>query len=162
MAADRVAVPKKQTWNMGSINEALHHSKAYHYDTGDVPFSFSKFVDDRSAKIRSLNKAYENNWNKDGIDLIKARATFVSDHELEIKPNDGSDSYRLKADHICIATGSYATKPKGIPGSEHGITSDEFFSIKVGFCYLQRRTGLTSCLGTAQVYGVCRCWVHFS
>lgn len=127
----RLTLCVQMTWNMASINESLHKSKYYHYDTKDVPFNFSKFVEDRDARIRTLNGAYERNWAKDGIDLIHARATFVSDHELEIKPNDGSESYRLKADHICIATGSYATVPKDIEGAEHGITSDEYFLIKV-------------------------------
>lgn len=31
---------------------------------------------------------------------------------------------------MCIATGSYPTKPAEIKGSEHGITSDEYFLIK--------------------------------
>jgi glutathione reductase (NADPH) len=119
------------TWNMASVNEMLDHSKAYHYDTAKTNFSFAKFVDDRSARIKQLNAAYERNWAKDGAELVHAHATFVSDHELEIKPNDGSEAYKVSADHICIATGSYATTPKDIPGSDHGITSDEFFLIKV-------------------------------
>lgn len=118
------------TWNFASINETIEKAKHYHYDTKKVPFDFRKFVEDRDARIKVLNGAYENNWAKDGIDLIHARASFVSDHELEVTPNDGSEPYRIKADHICIATGSFATVPSDIEGSEHGITSDEFFSIK--------------------------------
>jgi glutathione reductase (NADPH) len=119
------------TFNFAALNETAHHAKQYHYDTAPVPFSFSKFVDDRTARIKQLNGAYERNWGKDNIDLIHAHAKFVSDHELEITPNDGSKSYRLTAPNICIATGSWATLPEGIPGSEHGITSDEFFLMKV-------------------------------
>lgn len=77
-----------------------------------------------------LNGAYESNWAKDGIDLVHGHASFVSDKEIEVKPTDGSQSYRLTADHICIATGSYPTLPSKIEGHEHGITSDEFFLLK--------------------------------
>jgi glutathione reductase (NADPH) len=119
------------TWNFASINETIHKSKRFHYDAPkDVPFDFRKFVDDRDARIHVLNGAYESNWAKDGIDLIHGWAKFVSDHELEITPNDGSEKYHLQADHICIATGGYAVKPGDIEGAEHGITSDEYFSIK--------------------------------
>ena len=54
----------------------------------------------------------------------------MDNHILEIKPNDGSPTYQITAPHITIATGSYPTKPEGIKGSEYGITSDDFFSIK--------------------------------
>jgi glutathione reductase (NADPH) len=87
-------------------------------------------VEKRDARINVLNGAYENNWAKEGIDLIHGTATFLTDHELEIKPNDGSEPYKMHAEHICIATGSYPTKPGDIKGSEHGITSDEYFLIK--------------------------------
>jgi len=124
-------VPKKMTWNFASINETIHKSKYYHYDaTKGVPFDFHKFVDDRDSRIKTLNGAYESNWAKDGVDLIHATAKFLSDHELEITPNDGSEVYTLSADHITIATGSYATVPKDIEGAKHGITSDEYFLIK--------------------------------
>ena len=122
----------RMTWNFASINETIHKSKYYHYDaTKGVPFDFHKFVDDRDSRIKTLNGAYESNWAKDGVDLIHATAKFLSDHELEITPNDGSEVYTLSADHITIATGSYATVPKDIEGAKHGITSDEYFLIKV-------------------------------
>lgn len=123
-------VPKKMTWNMASMNETIEKAKYFHYDVGKVPFDFHKFVDDRDANIAGLNKIYERNWAKDGIDLLKAHAKFVNDHELDITPIDGSEPYRISADHICIATGSFPTKPQDIEGSEHGISSDEYFLIK--------------------------------
>lgn len=119
------------TWNFASINETLHHGAFYGYDTGKpVPFDFTKFVEKRHARIQQLNGIYEKNWNNDGIDLIHGHAKFISDHELEIAPNDGSEPYRITAPHITIATGGWPTKPEGIKGSEHGITSDEYFSIQ--------------------------------
>lgn len=119
------------TWNFASINEAIKYGKHYGYDfSAGVPFDFKSFVEKRDARIKVLNGAYENNWAKEGIELIHATATFVSAHELEIKPKDGSESYRITAPHITIATGSYPTKPEGIKGSEYGITSDEYFLIK--------------------------------
>ena len=113
------------------MKETIEKGKHYEYDIpDDVPFDFGKFVDKRDAKIKKLNGIYESNWAKDGIELIKATATFKSDHELELTPKDGGEPYRIQADHITIATGSWPTIPDGIEGSQHGITSDEYFSIK--------------------------------
>ena len=123
-------VPKKMTANFSSIQEAIEAGRHYGYDLPkDVPFTFETFVDKRHARIQRLNAIYEKNWANDGIELLHAHAKFVGEHELEVTPNDGSAPYRVTAPHICIATGSW---PKRTPckGAEHGITSDEWFSIK--------------------------------
>lgn len=129
-------VPKKMTWNFASINEAFQHGYHYGYKVGDpaskvpVPFSFTEFVEKRDARIKVLNGAYESNWGKEGIDLIHGHAEFIGKNEMEVTPNDGGEPFRVAAPHITIATGSFATKPQGIPGSEYGITSDDYFKIK--------------------------------
>ena len=123
-------VPKKMTWNFASINETISHAKHYGYDVGNVPFNFTEFVEKRDARIKVLNGAYESNWEKEGIELIHGTATFISPHEMEVKPKDGGESFRVTAPQITIATGSYPAKPEGIKGSEYGITSDDYFKIK--------------------------------
>ncbi|RMD43852.1 hypothetical protein DV735_g1345, partial [Chaetothyriales sp. CBS 134920] len=124
-------VPKKMTWNYASINEALHKGKYYDYDIpSQIPHDFAAFVEKRHARIKTLNGIYETNWAKEGIDLYHGAAKFLGDHEVEVTPKDGSEPFRVRADHICIATGSYPTIPSNIKGAEHGISSDEFFLIK--------------------------------
>ena len=119
------------TYNFASINEALKYGKHYGYDIpANTPFDFGSFVDKRSARIKVLNGIYETNWSKEGIELIHGTATFINNHEMEVTPKDGGDKFRISAPHICIATGSFPKKPEGIEGSEYGITSDDFFSIK--------------------------------
>lgn len=58
-------------------------------------------------------------------------ATFKSPHEMEIDLKDGSGKVTVAADHITIASGGFPIKPKEIKGAEHGITSDDFFKMKV-------------------------------
>ena len=124
-------VPKKMTYNFASINEALKHGKYYGYDIpADIPFDFGSFVDKRSARIKVLNGAYESNWSKEGIELIHGTATFLDPQNLEVTLKDGSGKMHVTAPHVCIATGSWPTKPETIKGHEYGITSDDFFSIK--------------------------------
>jgi glutathione reductase (NADPH) len=119
------------TWNFASIQEAVNAGRHYGYKFGDGNSSdFKEFVEKRDARIKVLNGAYESNWAKEGIDLIQGTATFISAHEMEVKPKDGSEPFRITAPHITIATGGFPIKPEGIKGSEHGITSDEYFLIK--------------------------------
>jgi glutathione reductase (NADPH) len=120
------------TYNMATINENLKYGKHYGYDIPkNVPFNFGEFVDKRQARIKVLNGAYESNWAKEGIELIKGTATFIDKNTMEVDLKDGSGKMKISAPHICIATGSYPTKPPGIKGAEYGIASDDFFSIKV-------------------------------
>jgi glutathione reductase (NADPH) len=120
------------TYNFASINETLKDGKHYGYDIPkNTPFDYGAFVEKRDARIKVLNGAYETNWANEGIELIHGTAKFLSKSEMELDLKDGSGKMRVAAPHICIATGSFPKKPKDVRGFEHGITSDDFFKIKV-------------------------------
>ncbi|KAM5475451.1 Glutathione reductase [Microsporum audouinii] len=123
-------VPKKMTWNFGSINEHLEHAKHYGYDVPkNVKYDYGYFKRTRDATIERLNGIYERNWNREGIDLVKGTAKFIEPKVIEIDLMDGSGKKTVTAPHILIAVGGYPIVPD-IPGAEHGITSDGFFEIE--------------------------------
>ena len=95
----------------------------------DIDFNFAEFKKKRDANIESLNGAYERNWSREKIDLVRGTATFQSQKEIEVDLEDG-DKVVYTAPHILIATGGYPVKPRDIPGAELGISSDEFFDIE--------------------------------
>ncbi len=102
----------------------------YGYDIPkEVKFNFAEFKRKRDARIKTLNGAYERNWDKEHIDLVHGTATFASQKELEVTLDDGQTA-TFTAPHILIATGGYPIFPKNIPGHEHGISSDGFFDIE--------------------------------
>lgn len=118
------------TWNFASIAEGLKDGAHYGYRIPkDIPFDFAEFKKKRDAKINRLNSAYENNWNREGIELVHGTATFKSQKEIEVEEANGTKTV-YTADHILIATGGHPTGPHDIPGSEHGIDSDGFFDIE--------------------------------
>lgn len=122
-------VPKKMTWNFASINENLDAGRHYGYDLPhDVKFDYGHFKRVRDASIKRLNGAYENNWGKEGIDLVHGRARFVERKVIEVTNSDGS-TQRYAAKHILIAVGGHPIVPD-VKGAEHGITSDGFFEIE--------------------------------
>lgn len=126
------------TWNFGSIAETLRDGIHYGFDIPkDIPYDFGHFKRTRDAVIKRLNGIYENNWSKEGIDLVQGTARFAKNSgsssnkkELEIEKSDGSGKIRVTAPHILIATGSTPVIPADVPGAQHGITSDEFFDIE--------------------------------
>lgn len=120
------------TWNFSSINETLQHGKHYGYDIPEnIPFDYGKFVEKRDARIKVLNGAYESNWAKEGIELIHGTARFLSTNSMEVDLKDGSGKVVVSAPHITLATGGFPIKPNDVKGAEYGITSDDFFKIKV-------------------------------
>ncbi|KAJ5211017.1 Glutathione reductase eukaryote/bacterial [Penicillium cf. griseofulvum] len=123
-------VPKKMTWNFATINETMHIAKNYGYDIpNDVTKNYTQFKNTRDAVIKRLNGAYENNWGREGIDLVHGRAGFAEPHTIEVKLADGSGTARYTAPHILLATGGRPSIPS-VPGAEHGITSDGFFELE--------------------------------
>lgn len=118
------------TWNFASIAEGLKDGVHYGYRIPkDIPFDFAEFKKKRDAKINKLNRAYENNWNREGIELVHGTARFKGQREIEVEEANGAKTL-YTADHILIATGGHPAKPQEIPGSEHGIDSDGFFDIE--------------------------------
>lgn len=124
-------VPKKMTWYFASVNETLKGAHNYFYDVpANVKFHFDQFKKRRDASIARLNGAYENNWKREGIELVHGTATFTGPKEIEVELQDGCGKVAFTAPHICIATGGYPIIPENVDGAQHGITSDGFFDIE--------------------------------
>jgi glutathione reductase (NADPH) len=111
--------------------EALRDSKEYGFATPDnIAFDFASFKKKRDDHIKGLNGGYENNWSREGIELLHGTAKFVGKKELEIDLEDGSGKVKVTGKHICIATGGNPIVPKDVEGSEYGITNEGFFDIE--------------------------------
>jgi glutathione reductase (NADPH) len=66
---------------------------------------------------------YEGVLEKAGVAILRARASVVDPHTVEV------DGRRITARHILVATGSWPTAPE-IPGRELAITSNEAFHLE--------------------------------
>lgn len=65
-----------------------------------------------------------------GVDLIRAVASFIDPHTLEVSMADGSGTRRISAAHIVIATGTDAGKPHDIELDQFSIfTSDDILNL---------------------------------
>jgi len=75
------------------------------------------------SSLRSLTVHISKNLVKAGVEHVQGIAKFLDNNTLECEGNT------YQAEHILIATGSSPNK-LDIPGIEHTITSDEFFSLR--------------------------------
>jgi glutathione reductase (NADPH) len=107
----------------------LRDAKAYGFSYAETaPFDWSAFVKKRDAYIERLNGIYAKNLDKDEVELLRGRASFVDAHTVKVKLHDGGEE-TVKAKNILIAVGGHPNIPD-TPGADLGITSDGFFELK--------------------------------
>lgn len=121
-------VPKKVMWNTASIYETLRHAKGYGYEFGEVKFNWAIIKAKRDAYIKRLNGIYDANITKEKIEHFHGYASFVNGTTISIV-REGTDPIEIQGSHILIATGGHPIIPN-VPGSELGISSDEFFQLE--------------------------------
>jgi glutathione reductase (NADPH) len=115
-------VPKKIMWNAAAVSLSLHDAAAYGFAATGKDHDWLILKKRRDAYIERLNGIYAGNLATRNIELIRGTARFVDARTLEV--NGG----RVAAPHIVIATGGRPEVPQ-LPGSELGMTSDDFFAI---------------------------------
>lgn len=123
-------VPKKITWNAAAIAEQMKDAKAYGFSFKETaPFDWSGFKNKRDKYVERLNGIYAKNLEKDNVEFVHGRASFVDKNTVQIKMDDGSKE-TVRAKKILVAVGGHPNIPKNIPGAELGITSDGFFELE--------------------------------
>lgn len=116
-------VPKKVMWFAAHLADALNDMSGYGFEVDLNYFNWAKLVSAREQYIKGINDWYGQYLRDSRIEYIVGTARFVDAHTLAV----GDQQYR--AEHIVIAPGTYPVVPS-IPGAEHGITSDGFFSLQ--------------------------------
>ncbi|MFQ3230685.1 glutathione-disulfide reductase [Reinekea sp.] len=114
-------VPKKLFVYASEYQEHFKDSAGYGYTVDSKPqFDWVKLRDNKTTEIERLNGVYQRMLESAGVQIIDGHAEFETAHQVKI----GDKSYTAK--NILIASGSWPFKPS-VPGSEHVMTSNEFF-----------------------------------
>jgi glutathione reductase (NADPH) len=116
-------VPKKVMWNAASVALSLADAEDYGFSVNVGDSDWPHLKTKRDAYVLRLNGIYERNLAAKGVTYVRGAARFLD------KGTVGVNGERLAAQHIVIATGGRPRVPE-LPGAEHGITSDGFFSLE--------------------------------
>jgi glutathione reductase (NADPH) len=116
-------VPKKVMWNAASVALSLADANDYGFNVTVGDSDWPALKRKRDAYVLRLNGIYERNLAAKGVTYVRGAARFVDKSTVEV------NGERMTARHIVIATGGGPTLPT-LPGTEHGITSDGFFSLE--------------------------------
>jgi glutathione reductase (NADPH) len=116
-------VPKKVMWNAASVAFSLADASDYGFDVTLGGSDWPTLKRKRDAYVLKLNGIYERNLAAKGVTYVPGAARFLDKNSVEV------NGARMTAQHIVIATGGRPRVP-ALPGAEHGITSDGFFSLE--------------------------------
>ncbi|MDO6591706.1 glutathione-disulfide reductase [Loktanella sp. D2R18] len=119
----RGCVPKKLMVFASGYSEMFEDARAYGWDLTAGGFDWSRFRGKLDAELNRLEGIYRKLLNGSDVEIFDARATIKDAHTVTL--STGRD---ITAKHILIATGGRPVVPD-MPGSEHGITSNEIFNL---------------------------------
>ncbi|MBI3727666.1 MAG: glutathione-disulfide reductase [Burkholderiales bacterium] len=115
-------IPKKLMSYAAHYHSDFEEAAGFGWKVGEQHFDWASLIANKDREIARLNGIYNQILTNANVDVIAGHAQIVDAHTVVVN----GKSYRTH--HILIATGGHPVKPE-LPGSELGITSDEFFHL---------------------------------
>lgn len=121
----RGCVPKKLFVYASHYNDQFEDAAGFGHQVPQTTFDWPTLIENKDREIDRLNGIYLTNLQKAGVEVFESRAEFVDDKTLTLTQLGKT----VTADTFLIATGGTPSKPEGVPGIEHAITSNEAFHL---------------------------------
>ncbi len=115
-------VPKKLMVQAAEYGGWVRDSHGFGWSTQPGTHDWAALMAAKDAEIRRLNGIYLKLLENAGVAWFFDRATFLDPHTLQVGDR------RVTAERIVIAVGGHPSWPE-IEGAEHGIVSDQAFSL---------------------------------
>jgi len=115
-------IPKKLMSYSAHFHEDFDDAKGFGWQLGQATFDWPTLMANKDREIERLNHMYRTTLEHALVEVLDGHAQIEDAHTVLI------DGRRISARFILIATGGYPTQPV-CSGSEHGITSDDFFHL---------------------------------
>ena len=117
----RGCVPKKLLVYGAHFAEDLQDCARFGWKIPKTSFDWKILRDNVLAEVARLEGLYADILDRNEVEVFTQRATVTGPNEVTL-----ADGGRRSAATILIATGAHPVIP-GVPGAEHGITSNEMF-----------------------------------
>ena len=120
----RGCVPKKLMVFASEFSTTFEQARSYGWDVGEAKFNWSEFQAKMHAELDRLERIYRKLLANSGVETFDQRAKLIGPNTVEL-----ADGSQKTAKTILVATGGRPILP-GIPGDEHGITSNDIFHLE--------------------------------
>ncbi len=115
-------IPKKLFHYAAQLPVQIHEAEGFGWSTQAPQHRWQVLVESVAKEIERLNAVYNNLLQNSGVEIIRGTAKLLDGHTAAV------DGKTLTAQRILLATGGRPWQPD-IPGVEHSITSDDFFTL---------------------------------
>ena len=122
----RGCVPKKLLVYGAEFAQNFADAKGYGWTVGNAVFDWATLRDNVQKEVTRLSGLYTTNLIKAGVTAFEERAELVDAHTVKLAQS-GSE---ISAERILIASGGSPQLLDGLPGLEHGISSNEAFVLE--------------------------------
>ena len=116
-------IPKKLFAYAAHFRDDIEDARSYGWRLAAPAFDWPALLGGKDREIARLNGVYERILKSAGVAILRARATIVDPHTVEV------GGRKITAAHILVATGGWPVKPP-IPGAGLAFTSNEAFHLK--------------------------------
>jgi glutathione reductase (NADPH) len=113
-------IPKKLFSYAAHYAEDFEDSAGFGWTVGERRFDWPTLMANKDKEIARLNGIYRNILANNDVKIFESRARLLDAHTVEV----GGET--VTAERILVATGGWPVVPE-FSGSEHAITSNEFF-----------------------------------
>jgi len=115
-------IPKKLMSYGAHFHEDFRDAAGFGWSVGATRLDWRALIAAKDQEIARLNGIYRKLLNGAGVTLLEGQAVIEDAHTVVV------NGKRHTAAHILVATGGRPSVP-ALPGSELGITSDQFFHL---------------------------------
>jgi glutathione reductase (NADPH) len=116
-------VPKKILVQGSEYSGHFQDARAFGWQVSVGGHDWPTLRDAMLAETHRLSGIYVSLLRNAGATVFDAHATFIDPHTLDV------GGQRVTAERIVIATGGHPERP-GIPGEQHGLVSDDLFTLE--------------------------------
>jgi glutathione reductase (NADPH) len=121
----RGCVPKKLLVYASRFSHEFEDAAGFGWTVAGQAFDWPTLIANKDKEIDRLERAYTQNLEKAGVEIVACRAELESPHKVRLKTSGA----RITAERILIATGARPTFGHRIRGIEHVISSNEVFHL---------------------------------
>src|ERR1700689_4561368 len=120
----RGCVPKKLLVYASRFHGEFEDAAGFGWTVPHASFDWKTLVANKDREIARLEAAYGATLAKASVKVVKSRAVLVDAHTVQLTNSD-----RVRAAYILIATGATPSYGDPIPGIEHAISPNEAFHL---------------------------------